>query len=195
MKKAEIIIGSLAILSLGINLLAPSIGRIMALITLLTLSSIYFYLSFALFNGIRLRKVLKKGSYKGIGALRIIGAIGAGSALSITLVGMAFKIELLPGGNFEIMIGLILLSIIGIIAVIKLIQTKSSFYKNIMLRIVIFGILGLLLFLTPSNQLIDIKFRNHPSYAEALKKAIADPQNTALWDIVKEEEQKMKKLN
>jgi len=44
---------------------------------------------------------------------------------------------------------------------------------------------------TPKIGLIELKYRNQPSYVDALKKAMADPENTELWDKVEIERQKM----
>jgi hypothetical protein len=38
----------------------------------------------------------------------------------------------------------------------------------------------------------EIRYRNHPEYVEAFKKAMADPDNAALWKDVDIE---MKKIN
>ena len=76
MKKAEIIIVTLSIIALAMNLLLVPGGGVLTVLALSTFSIIYFYLGFALFNDIRLRKIFKKDSYKEISSSRILGAVG-----------------------------------------------------------------------------------------------------------------------
>jgi hypothetical protein len=52
MKKAEIILGAIALTALVLNLLFAPSGSIITVLSLSILSVLYMYLSFALFNGI-----------------------------------------------------------------------------------------------------------------------------------------------
>jgi hypothetical protein len=80
---------------------------------------------------------------------------------------------------------------VTIIGVIKYSKNKSSYYTRIFKRTAIFGGLGLILMLTPKTSWIELKYRNQPEYVDALKKAMADPDNKELWDNVETERQKM----
>lgn len=191
MKKAEIIIGTISIIALGLNLLLVPGSGILTVLSLSSLTMIYFYLSFALFNDIRLRKIFKKESYKGISTLRIVGAIGAGLALSITIVGLMFKFQSWPGASFNLGIGLVGLLIVTIIGLIKYSKNKSDYYTRIFKRTAVFGGLGLILMLIPKASWIELKYRNHPDYVKALKNAMDNPDNKELWDKVEEERKRM----
>jgi hypothetical protein len=191
MRKSEIIIGSLSILALGLNLLLIPSGGILTVLTLSILSIIYVFLGFALFNDIRLRNIFKKESYTSVSGLRILGAVGAGWALSATINGLMFKFQSWPGADSNLGVGLVGLLIVTIIGTIKYSKNKSEYYTRIFMRIAIFGGLGLILMLTPKTSWIELKYRNHPAYVDALKKAMADPDNIKLWDKVEAERQKM----
>ncbi len=191
MKKAEIILGTVAIVSLIINLLNVAGGGVLTVLSLSTVSTFYIYLSFALFNNIRLRKTFKKGSYKGISKMRIVGAILTGVALSFTTVGLLFKFQSWPGASFNLGFGLFGLLIGLIVGLIKYQKTKSDYYTKIFKRIAIYGGLGLILMILPRETWLEIRNRNHPEYIEAVKKAWADPENQKLWDKVDEEREKM----
>lgn len=191
MKKAEIIIATLSIIALGLNLLLIPGGGVLTVLTLSTLSMIYFYLGFALFNDIKLRRIFKKDSYKEISSLRILGAVGAGFALSMTTIGFMFKFQSWPGADFNLGAGLVGLLIVTIIGAIKYSKNKSNYYIRIFKRTAILGGLGLILMLIPKTSWIELKYRNQPEYVEALKKAMADPDNKELWDNVETERQKM----
>jgi hypothetical protein len=191
MKKAELIFATLSILALGLSLLSiPGFGFLSTML-LMTLAVFYFYFGFALFNEIRLRNIFQKDSYKNISPLRIIGAVGVGFALSSTLIGIMFTFQNWTGAKINLGVGLVSLLIIVIIATIKYAKTKADFYTCIFKRVAIFGGLGLILIALPDMALLDFKYRNHPAYLDALKKATAEPNNKALWDKVDEEQNKI----
>jgi hypothetical protein len=191
MKKAEIIIAILSIIALGLNILLIPGGGVLTVLTVLSLSMIYFYFGFAFFNEVPLRLILKKESYNNISSLRLAGAIGAGLALSITLIGILFKFQSWPGASINLGVGLFGLLIVFIIGIIKYFKTKSSYYTRIFKRGTVFGGLALILFLIPKTTWIEIKYRDQPAFVAALKKAMATPDNKELWDNVDAERQKM----
>ncbi len=180
MKKTEFIIAILSIIALGMNVLSIPGSAALLVLTLLILSIIYFYFGFALFNDIRFRLIFKKDSYKGLSPLKIIGALAAGFVLSTTIQGIMFKFQSWPGADFILGAGLVGLSIVTIIGIIKFLKNKSDFYMGILKRTIIVGGLGLILMVMPKTVWIEFKHRNHPEYVKALKDAIADPENKKL---------------
>lgn len=195
MKKAEIIMGALSILALGLNLLLVPGSGLLTFLTLSILSIIYFILGFALFNGIQLRNVFKKESYTDVSGSRIIGAVGTGWALSATINGIMFKFQSWPGAEINLNAGLVGLLIVVIIGKIKYSKNRSEYYTRIFKRIVIFGGLGLVLMLFPKTSWVELKYRENPDYVDAYKKAMADPDNKELRENVEVERQKMNSEN
>ncbi len=191
MKKTEITILTISIIAIALNFFLVPGGSVLTVFSLSFLATIYFYFGFALFNTIRLRNIFKKESYKDIASQRIIGAIGAGVALSITTLGVLFKLLSWPGATVNLIAGLLGIIIVLIIGTIKYFNNKSDFYLTIFKRAGLFGGLGLVLLLTPKSTFIDIKYRNHVNYANALKNSIADPTNEELHKILDEERIKM----
>jgi len=192
MKKTELIIGYGIILFMILRLLFnyPYSALLISLFSLI-LSLMYFGLSFALLNGIRLRNLFKKESYKGISNIRIIGTIATGLVLSLIVIGMLFKYQRWPYGNSNLMIALMGLVPILIITVVKFFNSKSTFYKNMLSRLLIIGFSGVILLFTKSEQLLEMKYRNYPNYVEAEKKLMNDPMNKELQELVREERMKM----
>jgi hypothetical protein len=152
---------------------------------------LYMYFSFALFNGIRFRNIFKKQSYQGISALRITGAVMTGFALSITLVGLMFKIMSWPGAAVNLGVGLAGLIIAAIIGGVKYALSSATYYIRIFKRIGLYGAIGTLLFFLPKDYWITAKYRNYPEYVEAYKKATASPDNKELWQELDEERKKI----
>ncbi len=192
MKKAEILLGLLVLISLILNITLTLKSTALTVLSLGILSSFYAYLSFALFNEIELRKIFKKESYVKINTLRIIGAILTGLALSTTIVGLLFIVQSWPGSSVNLGLGLFGLSISLIISILKYKKTKSSYYLNILKRIAIYGGLGLILFILPEGSWLDFKYQNYPDYIEAINRTKSDPNNQELWDKVDKEREKIK---
>ncbi len=127
--------------------------------------------------------------------MRIVGAILTGLALSMTTAGLLFKFQSWPGAIMNLAIGLLGLAIALIIGTIKYSKTKSNYYTRIFKRIAVYGGLGLILLILPKRTWLELKYRNQPDYVDAVKKAMADPDNQELWDKVNEEHEKMNKEN
>jgi hypothetical protein len=191
MKKVEITLWLFSIVALLCNLLLLSIGNMLTILSFGTLSLFYFYFSFAIFNGIELRRIFKRDSYKSTKTLRIIGAVGVGISLSTIAIGLLFIIQSWQGGVMELSVGLYSLLVISAVAAIKYVLTKSSYYSRILIRSIIFGGIGLVFILLPEHAWRDFKYRNHPAYLEAVRNSDASPEDEKLWDKVDEERRKI----
>jgi hypothetical protein len=192
MKKAELILVLLTILAIILDLFQVPAAAPLTVVLLSSLATLYMYLGFALFNDIRLRNIFRKESYKAVRKERILGAIGAGFVLSLTIIGLLFKIQIWPGGKFNLIVGLTGLLIVSVVALSKYAKNRSPYYQRILLRVALFGSLGLAMLLIPESGWINFKYRNHPGYAAALNNALANPSNDELWDKVEAERVKMK---
>jgi len=115
------------------------------------LSCLYYILGFALFNNIPARKIFKADSYKGIGTLRILIAIGTGIPLSILTIGFMFSILSYPMAKTLLVVGIVLMAIIITLALIRNAQEKNQFYRNITLRCLVFLIIAVILLLLPGH--------------------------------------------
>lgn len=194
MKKVEQILVIISILSFFMSLLLDR-GAMIVVLLLLSLASIYFYLSFALFNDIRFRRIFKSDSYKDVSGTRILGTIILGIFLSLTIIGLIFKFMNLTGAAFNLYGGLAGLLIATIVTAIFYLKSKSGYFLKILTRTLLFGVLGLVLLLIPEKTWVEIKFRNHPKYVEVLKKYIDDPTSTTLDEVEKEQERMAREEN
>lgn len=180
MNKLEKIAAVVVLVALVLKLTLIPGGGILMVLSLSVLGFIYYPMGFALFNQIGFRQILKKDSYKGLSALRIMGAIGVGAALSVVCVGILFKLQHWTGSGFNLMVGLIVSSILLVVALIKYLATKAEFYRRIITRLVIIGGFGLMLILVPNLTIIKIQFRNHPGYIKAYELYLENPRDEAL---------------
>lgn len=177
MKTVEIILSSLVGLGLIFWLLVWPGASIMLVIGLSLLSILYFWLSFALLNGIRFRNAFKRESYREINSRRILGAVGAGIALSMVTIGALFRLMFWPGNDIMLLEGLICLAVVSAIALSRYKKELPDFYRKVYLRFGVFGLLALALFLAPVESLVNFKYRSNPEYAKALNNTIAEPEN------------------
>lgn len=182
MRIAEKICGVLVFVSLLLKLaLIPLSGlSLLFVFAFLTIALIYFPLGFAFFNQIRLRRIFKSESYKGLSPGRILGAIGVGISLSPICLGIIFKIQDWPGANNMLEAGLIPSFIILIIAIYKYFKSTDHYYKRIVIRLLIIGVFGLTLLFTTQLRLVKIQFRNHPQYVHAYELYCKNPEDEIL---------------
>jgi hypothetical protein len=180
MKKFELVLGVLAALSLSLKLFdIPGAGPLCAL-TFSTLATFYFYVSFAFFNAIPLRGVFKKVSYQNTNKKRIAGTVWLGYGLSLILIGGLFKLQFWPGANPLLSGGLSTIFVILIVASFFHFRNRQTFYKKLIRRIAIYGCFGIALYVTSTENLIDIYFHKYPEYAEVYKKHWTNPENIEL---------------
>jgi hypothetical protein len=191
MKKFELIFVTLGLVSILLNLFLIPFANLFMLLSLSILSVFYLYFSFAFFNGIQLRNIFKKVAYKDVSALRIVGAIGTGIALSQTIIGLIFKFNEWPGAFVMMSVGLSGFLVVAIVGFIQFTKNKIDYYRNIFKRIALFGGLTLILVVLPSNLMFEFKYRNYPTYIEAYKKFIENPTNKELSDKVAAERRKV----
>lgn len=191
MKITERILLVILILALAMKFAYLPGADILLILSIGILSIVYSSVGFALFNGIGLRDLFSGGAFKNTNAKKIIGAIATGFALSITTLGILFKIQSYPGANVMLYTGLVLLGIILIIVLLKMIKNRSRYYTRILIKVLAFGLFALLLLFTPSKTRLTLNFPNHPEYVQALIDLEKDPGNDALIFKVEEERSKM----
>jgi hypothetical protein len=191
MKKIEIILIALGFLGLTMILMHLPGGSFFTLTPFIILAFIYMYSGFALFNGIRFRRVFKKDSYHNIKPTRIVGAIGIGMALNISILGVIFKFLHYPGASFLLLAGLVSTGIIATVSVIKKKKDKDGYYLNILKRVAVFGTLCLILVVMPFRTWLIINHPKDPEYIEAVIKFRANPDDPELRKKVDEEWEKM----
>lgn len=187
MKKFELVVGIIAILGIFLKIVFHLPGSsILIVLALGILSMFYYVFSFALFNGIRMRDIFGKTSYKDTNAKRIIVAVGLGWAISLIVIGGLFKLQFWEGADMQLLIGLVNIGLILVIATIFYFRNKADYYKKIFKRIVIYGALGLVLYLTPTTTFLNLHYANnheyteHPDFEEHYKKMLAEPDNLEL---------------
>ncbi len=177
MKKAEIILSLLALTLVILGFLNLPFLNMLMVIVFSSLAVFYMVFSVALFNQIPLKEAFKVNAYRDHSSARIFGSLGTGFAFANILVGILFKIQIWPGSDNNILIGLGLLFIIFIFAFLKFREQRTDFYRRIFKRMAFIGGFGLLVYLFPTNTWIKIKYREQPEIAKALIDFREDPND------------------
>jgi putative Mn2+ efflux pump MntP len=151
MKKTELILIAGGVTGIVMALFDLPLYRLVAPLFLLPLALLYLYLGFALFNDISLQKIFKAESYKSLGAWRLLTAIGTGFALSSVTVGVMFSVLNYPMARSLLVYGIAWAVIMIIVALVKNIKDKNRFYRKIILRCIIFAIIGVIFLLLPGH--------------------------------------------
>jgi len=180
MKKIEIGIFSILALGLVLRLIQLPGSGIFFVLGWSLLSMFYFYLSFAYFNNVGLRRLFKRDSYSGIGAMRIILAVISGIALSVLCIGCLFKMQFWPGADINLLVGLVLTALVLIPISILALKSQMAIFKRALYRLVFFGAVGLFLFLISSDKLIELYYWSNSEYAEVYKAWLKDQDNEEL---------------
>jgi hypothetical protein len=151
MKKLEVILITGAVIGLLLVLFNVPLHTLVITLFFPALGVLYYCLGFALFNGIRLRSIFKADSYKGLGLWRILIAIGTGIGISNLTIGFMFSIMNYPLARALLIEGSILTTIFFILAIIKNARDKNQFYRKIMIRCLVFLVIGVIFILLPGQ--------------------------------------------
>jgi hypothetical protein len=195
MKKTEIIFAVMALIGLLFACFRLPFGGMLTVFGFFGLACFYMYFSFAFFNNIPLKKIFKTESYTADTSekrdYRILISVFLGVSLSLLLTGLLFYFMFWPSAFLMMSVGIVSLIPMLIISIIRFSQTKSKFYIRIFIRVAIIGIMALFFRLMPNTTWLEIKYRNHPGYIEAMKNLWEDPNNIELGIELQKEEDKM----
>jgi hypothetical protein len=189
MKKTELVSIAIVIISLVVKFTILPNSWILFILSFLLIPVIYMHFGFALFNNLRFRDIFIAENFKGISRKRIIGAVGAGLALSISIMGIMEKVLSWQGASVFLVIGLL---VVTVISLIKIENSADKYYYNILKRVGIYGAICLFLIAIPNKTMLNWKYPDNPEYVNAILEAKAKPNQPELWDVVDEGFQKMR---
>lgn len=191
MKKAELIIASTIILGVTLHLMNIPGGAIFTTTFSLVLSFLYCPLGVFLFNNVKLSRIGKKESYNGLNVFKQVSFVLVGVGLQVLVLGILFKVMFWPGANIMSVMGLVTIVPVFIISVIAFINGPRKFFSKIVKRVIVYSGLAMLLAFMPKYLFLDIKYREYPEFAAALKAYNEDPDNAELNKKKDEELEKM----
>jgi hypothetical protein len=131
---------------IGVLLKALSLvgGNILVFLSLFSLSIFYLLFTFALFNNLTFKQMLKKESYENITALRTIYSILCSFAFYSFIIGLFLKTFNREGEVPFFWSGTIFIVFCLIITLIKYFQNHSTIYKIALIRMGLFALFFIL---------------------------------------------------
>lgn len=196
MRITEIVLGMLGLIGAVMSLLFITGGNIITVCALTLLILLNMIFGFAIYNGIRFRKIFKRDNWKNISSLQILGGIAAGFSASALIVGILYKILIWPGSTAMLQSGLFFCLITIVVGSVKRKQSQAPIYSNTFKRMIIYGSVALICIIVPTNAILEFKYSDYPEYLEAKKNILKDPSNPALWKAEREAfDEMMRKKN
>lgn len=150
MRRIELVLAVLAVISIVYKLLFGAELNLILIMSLTGLSLFYTYFSFLYFNDISLRKVFRKEQYQNVSKWKIIGTIGFGIGLGISLLGILWSLMSWPFNNYY-SIGIPMVVLTGLIAFIRYTIKKTDSYIKLLKRSLIIGITGTAFWINPNQ--------------------------------------------
>ena len=156
-------------------------GADILLLTSTGVASIYYYgfTTFDLLN-ISTRKIFSRSSYQGYSPVLILGCVITGWDYSVLILGILFKILLIPGNTQLLVPGLVFLTLMTITAFFTVRKTIPAVFDRFMKRTLIISGFALIAHVIPAEKLIDLYWSEYPDYSELRKELYHNPQDTAL---------------
>jgi hypothetical protein len=192
MNKIEISLLAVIIISILLKVFSVAGADVLLGVSLSIMAMVYYPFGLFIINSIPIRKVFKRESYKGISFLKGFGSAATGITLSIVLVGIMFKFLLYPGASVMLSVGLISSSFILSITLYKfLADIRAKFYRQMMVRMLVFIAFGSILFFTSGTSLVGFFYKDYPEYVKAYEEAAANPDDIELQKRLDEEFQKV----
>ncbi|MFZ6052947.1 hypothetical protein [Halocola ammonii] len=158
MKKLEKTLIVLIVMSFIMRVLVLPFGTTLFVFSSGSLALVYAYFGFALFNGVGFKEIFKKGSFKGVGAWLILLAIFAGLVLSVTVVGIEFRLMQWPNSKVLLGGGLIGLLLVFVFALIARAKGNTPLFKRISQRAVPFLAVALICFFLSNDTIRHFRF-------------------------------------
>lgn len=148
MQKLEKFLIVFSVIGVIINLFSDGGGEVLILIGMTLLGALYLIFGFALFNNIDFRDIFKKSSYLEINMRRIILSAVFGIAFFGLVFGILFRLLGFEGAFELLALSLILTAVLFFLLLVRFYYkriTISTYFKNIMYRLVPYSVIGLVI--------------------------------------------------
>ncbi len=165
--RTEKILGAIIWIGILFKLLHWPGGGIILVLSLSALAMIYFSLAFYFYADGEIKNQ------------NLPLSIATGLFLSIIPIGILFKLQYWPGATFYLLMGsvgsFILFPIIYFMQ--KRNMALTTYYKNMMKRVIVLGTASFILYITPITTLLNIQYWNDPELAEIAARSYQNPEN------------------
>jgi hypothetical protein len=187
MKKPELILISLVAIALVMNYFKLPSNGVLSVLSIIGLAVYYYPLFPLIATGKSLKTLFSGAKFKG----DLFYAFLTGIAVSTTLVGILFKIQLWPMGILLLTFGLFSVLVLMAVNAIRFKKTSEDFFKGLLIRCTVAFFVGSVVFMIPNDALLEHHFGDNPEYIEAFKNWGANPRDPEAMERLEEERIKM----
>lgn len=184
-RKLEIFSWAMFLIGLLFRLFHFPLASMMIVVSLSVAANVYFLGSYFLFT-----RKKEDGSREKLATVPLFNLLMIGLMLSVSTIGLLFKIQIWPSSESLLGTALISLGLILIFQYAMKSQLGIDIVQRTIPRILFVGILGLAAYLIPRDSLIDIYYSHKPEFAKVLKSYMDDPTNVekaAAYEKAREE--------
>lgn len=193
MPKLEKSLLFVSIIAFSLWLILPLFNGTWMILSIGSMALFYFYGGIAVFNNFMYKESFSISSYSKLNGVKLGVSFLASISLAYTIIGIIFKLLQWPHGSFISISGIAFLLSSAILS--RFLQEKIGIEtaQRIIRRMVLGMAVSLLFVTTSSYTFLSMKYRNHPTYREALKNAKENPNNEKLWEKLEMEKINMQK--
>ncbi len=166
LKRLEYLFIILAIIAINFHLMLWQIANPLTILSFSALAIFYPILSIALFIDEKNKMTIKSWI--------------PGFAFSIPIIGILFKIQMWPGYEVNLLVGLFGLLGLIVYSFTQKNQSKLVNFKIFRKRAIPLFIITLIMYSIPKYAWLETKYSNHPEYIELYKAADQNPDNALL---------------
>lgn len=173
--KTEKILSVVFIIALIFKILHWPGGSMLLILSLMGLCFCYFPLGFVFFKT------------KGMKSEKVGVSIVFGWLLTVSIIGILFKLMYWPGAAFMLIVGTMTSFFLSIVAYVLLNKSEENFknyHKNLLIRTVVLGVMSFLLLITPTASIIRVINSDDPILAELFIKQIENPEDESINDEI-----------
>ncbi len=189
MKRIEItgliVIGLLLFFRVFVGMQLHVLLRILLVLT----SIFYLWFGFFLFNKLGVIDLFHRSARKNLSPFKITSSIVAGFVYSVSFISIIHNLEFYRGMHFLTLLALLLNSLL--LAWGGYLTWKESregvFLKPLFYRSLIFTVLFLGVWVTPLETRLNLLYKEHPSFIEAYKAHMEEPDDQEKLQQLREE--------
>lgn len=163
--------------------------QVLLRITITLMSIYYLWVSFFLFNSVRIIELFDKNRKINISTLTVSVSVTAGFIYSLSFIAILFVISFYPGMNRLIILSLLFNILLLVFCLFIYFKQKehAAFIKQFIWRSIVLAALFFSLWRAPEGFLLNKLYADYPAFVEAYNNYLEDPDNPEVQNKLKEE--------
>jgi hypothetical protein len=163
--------------------------QVLLRIAITIISIFYLWVSFFLFNNVRIIELFDKKRKINISTLTVSLSVTAGFIYSLSFIAILFVISFYPGMNRLIVLSMVFNFLLLVFSFIIYFKRKESvaFIRQFIWRSIVLSVLFFTLWRAPDGFLLHKLYADYPTFVDAYNDYLDDPDNPEVQNKLKEE--------